>query len=251
MHLKTIYGDIQAYPKDLITSQIRRFGNHTRPEFAFATSILNLGDKVFDLGAHIGTFTLPARHKIGSTGQILAVEGNPRTFQLLCSNVKSQRIDNIDTMNIFVGAGEVGLGYEMECENSGAGHVTPGAGGLVAIPLDQLVQQKFEPDYIKIDVEGFEFSVLSGSSFVNIRRPVIYMEVSESSLARSGASTQQLNHLMNDLGYRFFRNVGKRNWKSDLYKVKRVESLASGKFFDVLCVQKNSELEDMLSFVSA
>jgi hypothetical protein len=43
----SMFGPIEAYQDDLITTQINEFGNHTRPEFSFATCIIDYGDSRF------------------------------------------------------------------------------------------------------------------------------------------------------------------------------------------------------------
>ena len=79
IELDTVFGKLKCYANDLITKQIQQFGNHTRPEFAFATSLILKDFKIFDLGAHIGTFTLSALKKIDSNSKVLCVEGNKKT----------------------------------------------------------------------------------------------------------------------------------------------------------------------------
>ena len=74
IEIDSILGNIKTFKNDLITDQIIKFGNHTRPEFAFATSIISDNFNIFDLGAHIGTFTLTVIKKLknfkSSTPQI-------------------------------------------------------------------------------------------------------------------------------------------------------------------------------------
>ena len=64
IEIDSIFGIIKAFKNDLITDQIIKFGNHTRPEFAFATSIILNNFNIFDLGAHIGTFALTSIKKL-------------------------------------------------------------------------------------------------------------------------------------------------------------------------------------------
>jgi hypothetical protein len=55
----TTFGRIETFVDDLITNQLLQFGAHTRPELALLLSIIEPGDFVFDVGAHIGTFSAP------------------------------------------------------------------------------------------------------------------------------------------------------------------------------------------------
>ena len=40
-------GKIKSFENDIITDQIIKFGNHTRPEFAFASSIISFKNIYF------------------------------------------------------------------------------------------------------------------------------------------------------------------------------------------------------------
>ncbi|CAB3765072.1 FkbM family methyltransferase [Paraburkholderia humisilvae] len=247
------FGSVLTYQDDLVTSQILQYGNHTRPEFAFATALLNHDSKVFDLGAHIGTFTLEVLTKLGGEGHVLCVEGDPRTFDLLRMNINQQpRRAQTLLRNCFVGSGS-GLEFVHDPDNTGAHHLRPSQQGtIVAEQLDSLVQSSFEPDYIKIDVEGAEFSALGNSEYVRTRRPHLYVEVADHQLARFGHRKEDLNRMLIDLGYRFFGNVGARNARHDLYKIAEIANLVDyGDFFDILCVQRGTPACDALAEAAA
>src|SRR5580704_756724 len=85
--IDTIFGPILAFENDFITNQILKFGAHTRPEIAFLLSVVEAGDAVFDLGAHIGTYAIALAGKIGRSGKLLAVEASAESFALLERNL--------------------------------------------------------------------------------------------------------------------------------------------------------------------
>lgn len=87
IEVDTVFGPFLVPEGDLITRHIQTYGAHTRTDLAFLLSIINPGDDVFDLGAHIGSFTVPLAQKTGPTGQVLAVEGNPDSYALLRRNL--------------------------------------------------------------------------------------------------------------------------------------------------------------------
>jgi Methyltransferase FkbM domain len=66
----TTFGRIETFVDDLITNQLLQFGAHTRPELALLLSIIEPGDFVFDVGAHIGTFSAPVARRVGPTGKV-------------------------------------------------------------------------------------------------------------------------------------------------------------------------------------
>lgn len=252
MFINTIYGRVKCYDDDAISKQIRSYGNHTRPEFAFATSILNLGDSVFDIGAHVGTFLFPARHRAGAVGKLLAIEGNWATYEYLQDNIARFKYKNVSALHALVGNGIDRFDYVTTSGNTGAAcGIKSDKGQFVSVSLDSLVADYFQPNFIKIDVEGHEYAVLSSSQYVLNNAPAIYMEIVPSALERAGASVDLINGFLLDIGYSFYINIGRRNWRSDLFKVRKIDSLLGRNFFDVLCVKKDSAYDEMLTFVAS
>src|SRR5437762_4746872 len=56
----------------------------------FLLKRLTSGDVFIDIGANIGTFTLPTAQKVGSTGCVVAIEPSPRVFPYLERNIRSE-----------------------------------------------------------------------------------------------------------------------------------------------------------------
>lgn len=252
--LMSEFGSILCYKDDLISQQIKDFGNHTRPEFAFATSVLDHSMAVFDLGAHIGTFSLVALRKLHEGSRLLSVEGNPTTFDLLAKNLESRGVTRTATVNAFVGEGKQ-LRYEPKLGNSGAGRLIPSQETLRGIDffsIDELVKKYFTPDYIKIDVEGMEYHCLSKYSTLHVDLPIIYLEINKTALSIHGHSSLDLDDLLRPMGYSFFVNSGDRNAKHDIFRVTKIKSLIGYRdFYDVLCIPAHSEKLAPLDRVSA
>ena len=143
IELDSVFGKLKCYANDLITKQIQQFGNHTRPEFAFATSVIRKDFKIFDLGAHIGTFTLSALKKIDSNPKVLCVEGNKKNYDLLCENTNTNH--NVLNLNKFVGhGGNKKYEYKKLDNNSGGGHlITSHVGEIETVSLDKLIIDYF------------------------------------------------------------------------------------------------------------
>lgn len=244
----SLFGEVVAFEGDLITKQIIEFGNHTRPEFAFALSVLNPEMNVFDLGAHIGTFSMAALVKLGPQARLLAVEGNPDTFALLSKNLEARGQSRVTLHNAFV-APPGAYCYTAREGNTGTGSLMAAAGEqadatIATLTLDDLAAGAFVPDYLKIDVEGAEYAVLNGCKMLQDQRPIIYIEVAQRSLVRFGHSADALERLMRDLNYRFYVNTGERNARHDLFRVREIDSFSwKDGLFDVLCVPEGGPAE--------
>jgi len=253
IEVPSLFGPLSAYADDTITDQIERFGNHTRPEFAFALSVLDRGMNAFDCGAHIGTFSLAASEKAGASGRLLCVEGDAQTSQLLQGNMDAHSSAPFQIENRYMG--KTGRFVLRDPEgNTGASHLIPAdesdSSGLEIemTSLDDLVAANFEPDYIKIDIEGFEYILLSQSTYISSKKPIIYMEVASKQIERVGGDVEMLNSVLSKLNYRYYVNIGPRNGRHDVYRIAHIQSLDHYKpFFDALCVPAGSASDRALS----
>ena len=60
-------------------------------------------------------------------------------------------------------------------------------------------------DFIKIDIEGFEYKALLGANeTLKKYKPIIYIELQRHSLARNDDSLDDLYKFLRDLGYKSF-----------------------------------------------
>jgi FkbM family methyltransferase len=140
---------------------------------------INPGDTVFDIGANIGLYTLPAALKLRGTGSVHAFEPVPLWFQRLRENIQLNRLSSVS--NVFTY--NIGLSDKNEVCNlvmkgiqgSGMGSITanypnqPDKDQTVVIPVqlyrgdDFLLEKGIPgPNIVKIDVEGAELAVLRG-----------------------------------------------------------------------------------------
>lgn len=243
--VQSVYGDIEVFENDLITAEIQKFGGHTRPEFAFALSVLNPSMSVFDLGAHVGTFSLAALAKM-HTDKLVALEGNTATHEVLTRNLAGKGT----AICALVGASD-GLAFFDKAGNSGGSRLmkNPDGGFLPSerashalTSIDRLAAENFVPDYIKLDVEGAEYAALDGSEIVAKHTPILYLEVSEGGLRGHGNSRRQLGDMLRNLGYRFFVNTFDRNGSHDLYRAREISRLTWRWEFDALCIHKDAEI---------
>jgi len=150
------------------------------------------GDVVVDVGAHIGRYALKAATKAST---VIAVEPDPSNFRLLERNVRLNGFSNVDLVPQALSSG---LGTRVlwlaTKGNTGTSTVDPdafGARGGIApaksvhvdtLTLDDLVESVglTRIDWLKVDVEGHEISVLEGAkAALRITRAMI-LEVNES-----------------------------------------------------------------------
>jgi FkbM family methyltransferase len=137
------------------------------------------GDIVIDVGAYIGLYTIIASKRVGENGKVVAIEADPDNFDLLNRNIQLNKLSNVIALNYAVYSKEkkVKLYLPSGGEESSYKkynniiydrvHSEEKFVEVKANTLDYLVQSNMikqeSVNWIKIDVEGAEYEVLSGA----------------------------------------------------------------------------------------
>jgi FkbM family methyltransferase len=133
---------------------------------------------IFDIGAHVGFYSLLAAEITGPTGQVFAFEPLPRNFNYLKKHIEINNYKNVNPFNVAV-SDKDGFAFFNEGENDFTGHLADnGEIKVKTIGIDEWINSgKLPvPDVLKIDVEGAEFSVLKGAAnLLKKRHPVIFL----------------------------------------------------------------------------
>jgi FkbM family methyltransferase len=143
-------------------------------------------DYVIDIGANIGLTTIffaqQALH-------VVAFEPNRDSFDLMVDNLESNEIVNVSPLNLGCGSQQMTAKLVKYSQNRSSDfilvndfipHSDYDAESIDIIDLDYFVsKQKLDKiDLIKIDVEGYELSVLAGAvETLRIFQPVVILEM--------------------------------------------------------------------------
>lgn len=136
------------------------------------------GSVVIEVGAHIGTHTVPISRLVGPWGRVYAFEPQRKVYRELYHNLALNGVTNAVPLRFAIGAGQARV-IEMNPPPPGnEGGTGVGAGGDRA-ELRSLDSFRFEHvSVLKIDVEGYENEVLKGASdTIRRNRPVILIEI--------------------------------------------------------------------------
>jgi FkbM family methyltransferase len=129
---------------------------------------LRPGMRVWDVGAHVGFFSLLAARLVGPTGEVHAFEPLPENCERLEHNARLNGFTNIVAHAHAVGV-ELGAATFYDHESTSMGSLV---GDGTDVPsrvvgqttLDALAVILASPTLIKIDVEGAELDVLRGGT---------------------------------------------------------------------------------------
>jgi FkbM family methyltransferase len=122
-----------------------------------ARTFVNRESIVVDIGAHIGTFSVPIA---ATVKKVIAFEPFPESAVLLLENALTHDVP-LQVVNKALGSRQ-GSGSMLVRNASNAGANTLVAGGdILVVTLDDEVAHA---DFIKMDVEGMENEVLRGGN---------------------------------------------------------------------------------------
>ncbi len=130
--------------------------------------LVHSGDVVFDVGAHVGYFTVFMSDRVGPTGKVVSFEPREINLDFLRQHIRINGCDNVEVVEACVGdhAGAARLETRV---GTGKGFVSPdGNVDVRMVVLDELVRSGSlpAPKFMKIDVEGGEMAVLQGAGWI-------------------------------------------------------------------------------------
>lgn len=169
--VRTRHGMFAVDPEDGgVSAYLLDHGSYGDAEIEAALPLIAGGD-VLVVGAHIGAFVVPLAR---ACRELIAVEANPRTFELLSANVGMSGCSNITLLNHAASnrAGET-IQFLLSRDNSGGSKRRPISGEafymyddpavieIEASRLDDVIGARAF-DLIVMDIEGSEYFALRG-----------------------------------------------------------------------------------------
>ncbi len=199
--------------RSIVTSVLIAEGDWFETEIEFWRTWIKPGMTVIDVGANVGVYTFSAARQVGEVGRVIAVEpfsGCVRCLEETC------RINQLSWVKVYAGAASdqngtalLSLSSASELNEivspSQAGEMNPNAvEEVTCLTIDSLIEAETltQVDFIKIDAEGHELSVLLGSQRVLSEfNPVILYE----NRAGSQGSNRPVADYLTGRGYQLFR----------------------------------------------
>jgi FkbM family methyltransferase len=152
-------------------------GTYEKEQTLAFEQLVKPGAVMFDVGAHVGYYTLLSSKLVGDQGKVVAFEAMPRNAAYLRQHVSRNRCANVE---VIEGAVSKGPGTARFARGTGTGTGKLSDGGPIEVrtmSLDDVAAERgLSPTFIKIDVEGAEELVLDGAARVlRESRPVIFL----------------------------------------------------------------------------
>lgn len=173
---------------------------------------LKSGDTFYDIGANAGFFSLLAGRLVGPSGHVFAFEPLPENLASIRDQFSINSLSQCQLIPKAV-SNLSGIASLIQAPNNSMGRIAD-AGKIDSenlltvdtITLDEFVQGNPAPDFIKLDVEGFETEVLAGAGKLlsSVAAPRFLIELHGDDKAR------QVGALLTACGYRLTDLSGTR-----------------------------------------
>ena len=186
-------------------------------EEAFISSLDLTGLTVYDVGGDQGLFTLFFAERVGDGGQVVVFEPNPTSCERIHRNVGHNGFRNVQVL-------QVGLGEQRKVMRFAFPTLEPSRGtfcpddrptgelqkkttwlNIGVAPLDDEVKRRNlpAPDFIKLDVEGMEYSALKGmGQTLRVYHPRLSIEMHGQTVEAKKDNARRVVKLLEALAYR-------------------------------------------------
>jgi len=202
-----------------VFSRLGAFGTRHNSGFHKWLKMCRGKKTVFDIGAHIGLYSIPASSALATGGFIYAFEPSSANRLYLEEHIRFNHIDNIKVVPYVVGAKTLdGVAFYESSESDPMDSVVirkkEHSYNKVMkrqISLDDFIETNgIAPEVIKLDVEGSELDVLRGSRRMLAKcNPIIFLSVHPVSLELLGQSAEELIRFTESLDYSVRDTSGK------------------------------------------
>lgn len=218
---------VEASFNSLVTGVLLARGDWFEAEMELWRAQLQEGMTVIDVGANVGVYTFSAAKKVGKSGKVIAIE--PFSGCVECLE-ETCRVNDLSMVKIYATAASDSATTAFLAINSASELnevIQEAAEGVIAqeittIPLDSLILKEHltRVDWLKIDAEGHELQVLTGSQLLieQFQPNIIYENIA----GDQGSNTIVAEYLMNN-GYQLFRY---QPYLQQLIPLESIEELA-------------------------
>jgi len=191
-------------------------GGTPTAEENFLRSLDLTGKTVFDVGGFVGLMTLFFASR---AARVITYEPVLDSRLKILDNLALNRFDNVTLRDVAIAAepGELKLVYDELMSGGATGDpeigrelaVSAGTPKFCVVPVTtidlEIEALQAVPDFVKIDVEGMEYSVLRGMrKLIESRNPWLFVELHGTTPSDKQKNAQDVIQTMRDAGYEIY-----------------------------------------------
>lgn len=202
--LKIRHGPLKGRKWIISTGRNFLLGRYEAQKTETIVKLVQPGDIIYDIGAHVGYYSLIMAQRAEIEGHVYAFEPRPLNLDFLKKHIHINNFPNISVLPFCVGDTQGNVKFNARV-GTGRGYISKN-GNLSAemISIDHAVKEGLlrPPSIMKIDVEGSELLVLRGAlRTIELYKPKIMLAVHSEKLEK------QCRQKLEPLGY-IFRDIG-------------------------------------------
>ncbi len=207
------------------------------------------GDRVIDLGANIGLYTLTLARLVGEEGKVYAFEPEPTNFALLTKNIEVNGYKNVVLERKAV-SDKTGTARLFRCADNAGDHriMDSGEGMRDSIEIEMLSLDDYFHDnpvpihFIKLDIQGAEGGALRGMREVFARSSGlrILMEFWPAGLEKFGTKPREVLEFLKSENFQILRIDRRKRCLTEVIDFDSFLSdhrLLAGKHANLLCLR--------------
>lgn len=178
--------------------------------------LIKPNDVVLDVGANIGFHSLYFAELTGSSGKVISFEPIPINFKAFQNNIELNNFPQIIANNIALGNENRFIDIHLDIDDQ-----NPGAFNLLALGIKNYTIKCEKGDdflntlsidkvnFIKIDVEGYEYEVMKGlKSTITKYRPIINFEYDKVYQSKKNDDESNIFKFLSAMNYAFYKING-------------------------------------------
>lgn len=153
-------------------------GLYERDKVKLFTEKIHQGDVVYDIGAHVGYYSLLASKKVGKNGCVIAFEPHPTNLHFLYRHLELNRCQNVRVMEAAVAKSSGTSFFRLHPSRSMGSLTAEGELQVKMVGLDELLskQELPVPQCLKFDIEGAELLALEGArKLISTTHPKLFV----------------------------------------------------------------------------
>ena len=167
--------------------------------------LIKPGDVIFDCGAHHGFVAILFSKWTGAEGKVVAFEPVVRNQEIIKKNIELNAIGNVILVGKALGSGN----GEISMNRSSNARVVDGSRRASKCQMTRLDEYgDLKPDFILIDVEGYEVEVLKGARNLLKSMPKFVIEIHTDFLKDPDKSIAEIFSLIDMEKYRLWIQWG-------------------------------------------
>ncbi len=173
------------------------------------------GQVVYDIGAFHGLLTL---YFARQAARVIAYEPNSKNHKRLFENIQINGLTNVTVRKLGLGSSPQTATLVYMPLMSGGGSLEPKSNSNATTLSEQIEISTLDqdlataglpaPDFIKIDVEGWELEVLRGArQTLAAHRPTLFLEMHGQTMAEKKRKVSEIVNFLTETGYRHIQHV--------------------------------------------